>query len=171
MRAFLRFTALSSLIILAACHSGDDSHVVVSEGDTVQLGEGDVRITSRDGAIDLMLAGDRIIVGLSDSVMEKVRAETDTANLDSDGGIGASIEKFVKSKVQTTLAKRVDYPVSDLRDASYEGGRIVFEYKGGAKFHLLEGAKTNDRSVLSSFSEEDSEAFVEAVRERIGTRS
>ena len=171
MRAFLRFTALSSLVIATACHTGEDSHIVVSEGDTVQLGEGDVRITSRDGAIDLMLAGDRIIVGLSDSVMEKVRAETDTANLDADGGIGASIEKFVKSKVQTTLAKRVDYPVSDLRDASYEDGRIVFQYRGRAKFHLLEGAETNDRSVLSSFSEEDSQAFVDAVRERIGARS
>jgi hypothetical protein len=171
MRAIVRFTAISALALAAACRGGDDSYASVATDEPVQLGEGDVRITSRDGAVDLMLVGDRIIVGLSDSALEEIREQTDTTALEGDGGFGASIERFVKAKVQTTLAKRFDYPVSDLRDVSYDRGRIVFEYEDGKKFNLLEGAKSDDQPVLAAFSEEDSRAFVKAVRERIGARS
>ena len=171
MRAIVRFTAISALALAAACRGGDDSKVSVAGGEPVQLGEGDVRITTRDGAVDLMLVGDRIVVGLSDSSIEEIREQTDTTALDADGGLAASIEKYVKAKVQTTLAKRIDYPVSDLRDVSYERGRIVFEYEDGKKFNLLEGAKSDDQAVLGAFSEEDSERFVKAVRDRLGARS
>ena len=165
--SFLVLPALPALLALATACGGGDSDLNVAGGEPVTLGEGDVRISSRNGAIDLMLLGDRIVVGLSDSALAKVNAETDTSQLESSGGVGASIEKFVKSKVQSTLSKRLDYPVSDLRDARYEDGRIVFEYKDGARFELLEKAETDDDPFLASFSEADSERFVEAVRARL----
>jgi hypothetical protein len=166
MRAILRFSLLSALALAAAC-GGDESDVAFAGGEPVQLSEGDVRITSRNGAIDLMLLGDQITVGLSDSALNEIRRETDTAALESSGGVGATIEKFVKSKVQSTLAKRIDYPLADVRDVKYEGGRIVFEYVEGAKFSLLENAEADGVPFLASFSDDDAERFVEAVKARL----
>ena len=158
--------AALGLAVATACTIGDDSDLNVSGGEPVQLGEGDIRITSRGGEIDLMLVGDRIVAGLSDSVLAKVRSETDTSDLDADGGLGASIEKYVKGTVQKALSKRVDYPLSDIEDARYEDGRIVFDYVDGANFTMLESTKNDDIPLLASFSEEDSKRFVAAVKAR-----
>lgn len=167
MNPVARFAVVAGLAAVAACGiGGDDSDPNVSGGEPVHLGEGDIRITSRGGEVDLMLLGDRIVVGLSDSVVAHIRSKTDTSTLESDGGLGASIEKFVKSTVENTLTKRIDYPLSDVEDARYEGGRIVFDYVRGAEFTLLEDAKNDDNPVLASFSEEDSERFVAAVKAR-----
>lgn len=166
MLTIQRMALVASVLVLAAC-GHDDSDMSIAGGETVRLAQGDARITSRDGAIDLMLLGERIVVGLSDSVLREIRDKTDTSQLESDGGIGASIERFVKSKVQTTLAKRVEYPLSDIRDARYEKGRIVFDYVDGARFAMLENAESDNAPVLASFSEADSERFVEAVRQRL----
>lgn len=166
MHTLTRFALVACLAGAAACGGDDDSDLNVAGGEPVVLGEGDIRITSRGGEIDLMLVGDRIVVGLSDSVLAHVRSETDTGSVDAEGGLGASIEKFVKSKVQTALSKRVDYPLSDIEDADYENGRIVFDYVDGAKFSLLESTKNDDIPLLASFSEEDSKRFVAAVKAR-----
>jgi hypothetical protein len=166
MHSMARFAMVAGLALSTACTMGDDSDLNVSGGEPVQLGEGDIRITSRGGEIDLMLVGDRIVAGLSDSVLAKVRSETDTSDLDADGGLGASIEKYVKGTVQKALSKRVDYPLSDIEDARYEDGRIVFDYVDGANFTMLESTKNDDIPLLASFSEEDSKRFVAAVKAR-----
>ena len=167
MYSLTRLALMAGVALVAACGGDDDSDVDISGGEPVQLGEGDIRITSRGGEIDLMLVGDKIVAGLSDSVLAKVRAETDTSALEAENDLGASIEKFVKSTVQKTLAKRIEYPLADVEDASYEDGRIVFEYRDGAKFQMLESSKSDDIPVLASFSEEDSKRFVAAVKSRL----
>lgn len=166
MQPMARFAIVAGLALSSACTIGDDSDPNVSGGEPVQLGAGDIRITSRGGEIDLMLLGDRIVVGLSDSVLAKVRSETDTSDVDADGGLGASLEKYVKSTVQKALSKRVDYPLSDIEDARYEDGRIVFDYVDGAHFTMIESTKNDDIPLLASFSEEDSRRFVAAVKAR-----
>jgi hypothetical protein len=166
MHSIARFAMVAGLALSTACTIGDDSDLSVSGGEPVQLGEGDIRITSRGGEVDLMLLGDRIVVGLSDSVLAKVRSETDTSDLDADGGLGASLEKYVKSTVQNALSKRMDYPLSEIEDARYEDGRIVFDYVDGANFTMIESTKNDDTPLLASFSEEDSRRFVAAVKAR-----
>lgn len=169
MRSPARLAMVALLAVVAACSIGDDDSDLNVSGETpVQLGEGDIRITSRGGEVDLMLLGDRIVFGLSDSVLAEVRSKTDTTQLDADGGLGASIERLVKSTVQSALSKRVDYPLSDIEDVRYERGRIVFDYVDGASFKLIEGTKNDDIPLLASFSEEDSKRFVAAVKARKG---
>lgn len=163
MRPLLRLAAVSLLVATTACHVGS-SDAEVSDA-AIELGPGDIRITSTNGGFDLMLVGDEIVAGLSDSVLERVRNETQTH--ESGDGLGANIERFVKSTVEDALSKRVRYSVHDLRDVSYERGRIRFEYRGGDEFELLENTKTEDSHLLASFSEEDSRRFVDAVRARI----
>ena len=167
MHTAARLALVAGLAVAAACGGDDDSDLNVSGGEPVQLGEGDLRITSRGGEIDLMLLGDRIVVGLSDSVLAHVREETDTAQLESDGRLASSIEKLVKSTVHSALSKRVDYPLSDLEDVRYERGRIVFDYRDDARFTMIESTKNDDIPLLASFSEEDSRRFVAAVKARM----
>lgn len=166
MHLSAKFLVLATALLTGAC-GGDDSNASFSSAEPIVLGEGDVRISNQQGAIDLMLVGDRIVVGFSDSLLAEIQAKTDTSQLESSGGVGASIERFVKSKVQGTLGKRIEYPVSDLRDVSYDGGRIRFEYQPDANFGMLENMETENVPLLASFSEEDSRRFVEAVRTRL----
>lgn len=155
----------AAALALTAC--GGDSKPAVSSGEPLVLQEGDVRITSRDNAVDLVLLGDQVIVGLSDSVLNVVAQETDTSDLESDNGFGASVERFVKSKVQGALKTRMSYPVAHLRGVRYEDGLIEFDYKSDETFGMLESAEVDDRPLLGSFSEADSRRFVDAVQARI----
>lgn len=163
MRSLLRLAAFSLFAVTIACRMGG-SDAEVSDA-AIELGPGDIRITSTNGGFDLMLVGEEIVAGLSDSVLEKVRNEIQAH--ESGDGLGANIERFVKSTVEEALSKRVRYSVRDLRDVRYEDGRIRFEYRGGEKFDLLENTKTEDSHLLASFSEDDSRRFVDAVRARI----
>lgn len=159
--------ALCATLALSGCSIGGDDASVASR-DSITLGAGDVRITSREGNVDLMLAGDQVVVALSESALAEVRESTDTASLANQTGVGANIEKWVKSTVQNALARTVSYPVSQLRDARVVDGRIEFDYRDG-KFDLLESTKLDDTPLLASFSEGDAERFVAAVRARLAS--
>lgn len=168
MHVFPRLTAVVGFAVVAACGGGSD---VEFSNTQLALGPGDIRITSQNGGVDLMLVGDKIVAGLSDSVLAEIGSETDTSDVESDSELGAKIEKFVKSTVKNVLNHRFEYQLRDLEDASYQNGRIVFEYSGGDKFEMLENAEIDNEPILASFSDEDSERFVAAVRARLAGES
>lgn len=166
--SIVRITAaLGAALMLGGCSIGGDD-ATVAQRDSITLGAGDVRITSEQGNIDLMLVGDQILVALSDSALGEVRRGTDTTDLAGQSGVGANIEKFVKSTVQNALAKTVAYPVSGVRDARVVDGRIELDYRDG-EFELLENSEVDDTPLLASFSLGDAERFVAALRARIGS--
>jgi hypothetical protein len=125
------------------------------------LGPGDVKITNEDSSVDLAVVGKQIVVRLSDKTMSKVRKETDTMAL-KDSGFGASIEKFVKRTVQSTLGQQYDYPLSDVRDARYQNGTIVLDVNGREP-RLLANTKVGGKKLMESFRPEDAQRFVDAV--------
>lgn len=129
----------------------------------LEMNDGDVRITNIDGSLDLALIGDTISSGLSPSALAKVRAETDTAAV-TGSGLGAGIERMVKTTVQSAVTTRMVIPLSDIRDVRYDGTRLVFEWNG--KPQAMGNVKTNGKDFLESFSAEDSQRFAEAVRAR-----
>ncbi len=132
-------------------------------GGAMELAPGDIRIASTDGGVDLALIGDSISGGLSEKTLAKVRQETDT-NAVKGSGFGADIEKMVKGTVQSALTTRVAYPLSAVKDVSYDGRRIIFEWNG--KPQSFGKVNVNGKDVLESFSEADAQRFVEAVRAR-----
>jgi hypothetical protein len=154
---------LGSALLLAACTTGGDA---VADS-AIALGPGDAVITSANGGVNLMLVGDQIIVGLSDSVLHRVRSETDTSALAGQEGFGASVEKFVKSKVQNVLAKRIAYPLTNLEDVRFENGAIDFVYRGDDEYTLIENTKLDEIPLLASFPDSSAEAFVAAVKRRL----
>ena len=160
-----------AVVTLASCRHRDDEPKVpvnisrpsaaVAE---VPLAPGDIRITSADSAVDLALIGDSISGGLSAFALAKVRRETDTRTV-SGSGFGASIEKMVKGTVQSALGTRISVPVASVKDVRYDGQRLVFEWYGKPPEHFGT-AKINNKDVMASFSPEDAQRFVVAVRAR-----
>jgi hypothetical protein len=130
------------------------------------LGAGDVRIVATNGGIDLALIGDSISSGLSPAALKKVHDETDTAKV-SGTGFGASIEKMVKGTVQGAIGTRVSFPVSAVREARYDGEKIVFVWEGEPR-KLFENTKVDGKPLLASFTPEDARRFVDAVNARKG---
>jgi hypothetical protein len=123
-----------------------------------------VRIESADGGVDLALLRDSISGGLSQKSLATARHSIDTAAVKSTG-LGASIEKLVKSSVSTAIGTRAVVPLSAVKDVRYEGGKLQFEWNGKPAT-LFENAKVNDKPVLESFRPEDAQRFVDVVRAR-----
>ena len=141
----------------------DDTAVAAA---TEALGEGDVRIVTTSGGIDLALLGDSISTGLSPQALRTVRAETDTSAI-SGSGFGAQIEKMVKGTVQGAVGKRVGFPISDVRAVRYDGEKLVFEWAGEPR-GLFDNTKINGKPLLASFAPEDARRFAAAVNARKG---
>jgi hypothetical protein len=130
------------------------------------LAEGDVRIVTTNGGIDLALIGDSISTGLSPQALRTVRTETDTTAV-SGTGFGAQIEKMVKGTVQGAVGKRIGFPISDVREVRYDGEKLVFEWSGEPR-KLFDNTKIDGKPLLASFTPEDARRFVAAVNARKG---
>ena len=167
-------SCLLALVVCAsvACRHQDASDTVAmtvsrpsaTAPDDAPLAAGDIRITSVDGGVDIALIGDSISGGLSRSALARVRHETDTSAVHGSD-FGASIEKMVKGTVQSALRTRVAFPLSAVRDVRYDGVRLVFDWSGTAQPGFGH-VSVDNKDVLESFTPDDAQRFVVAVRAR-----
>jgi hypothetical protein len=72
---------------------------------------------------------------------------------------------MVKSTVASALTQQVEYPLSDIRDASYEDGEIKLDMTG-ERMRIFSQTRINNTPVMKSFRPADAEAFVAAVKAR-----
>ena len=166
----LPFIVAALAIVPAACrHRDDDAKIPMRITYTIDapnapLKEGDIRIASVDGGVDLALIADSISGGLSQKTLAEVRHDTDT-NAVQGSGFGASIEKMVKGSVQSALGTRVVFPLSAVKDVRYDGTRLIFDWTGQPQKGFAH-VNVNNKDVLESFSSDDAQRFVIAVRAR-----
>jgi hypothetical protein len=153
-------------LLLAAC-SRRDPEEVRSESALPPATTGDVRIQTTTAQLDLALTGDTISAGLAPDALAQARRATDSAST-SGSGLGAEIERMVKSTVQSAVGSRVRFPVTAVKDVRYRNGAIEFEWNERPT-RLFEQTKVNGKPFLESFAPEDAERFVQAVRARIRT--
>jgi hypothetical protein len=97
-----------------------------------------------------------------------VKHDTDTSNV-TGTGMGAEIERMVKGTVQSALATRINIPLSAVRDVHYDGQKIVFDWNGKPP-KTFGNVKVDKKNVLESFSADDAQRFVAAVRARKNTQ-
>ncbi|MDB4892963.1 MAG: hypothetical protein JWL61_4818 [Gemmatimonadetes bacterium] len=176
----MRSTHLSLIVVAAAlltvaCSHKEDERPEIpvklsrsTDTSRYEMQPGDVRIASVDSGVDLALLGDTISGGLSSKTLAKVKHETDTAAV-KGSGLGSEIERMVKGTVQNALATRINIPLSAVKDVRYDGKKIVFEWNGRPP-KTFGNIKTDKKDVLESFSAEDAQRFVAAVRARKGTQ-
>jgi hypothetical protein len=147
--------------------SRDRSDATFSRRDTTRrLGPGDVLITNSDSSVELGIIGDSIVTGLSSKVMDQVRDKTDTTKPNASDGIGASIEKFVKSTVASALGTQIKYAVADVRDARYSNGKIELFWKDGSQMRLFENTKQNGKPMSETFRADEAARFVAAFQSK-----
>lgn len=133
-----------------------------------EMQPGDIRIASVDSGVDLALIGDTISGGLSAKTLAKVKHETDAAAV-KGSGLGSEIERMVKGTVQSALATRINIPLSAVRDVRYDGRKIIFDWNGKPP-KAFGNVKVDKKDALESFSPEDAQRFVAAVKARKGTQ-
>jgi hypothetical protein len=170
---------LAASVGLAACSvggDGDDVRVSFSADDSARapvLGDGDVAVTSTDGAVVLALVGDTVRMQLSDSLRQHVRATVDSEVGQEAGAIGGAIAKAVGKTVAGAMGFVVRVPVDEVENVRYEDNRIRFETRHNTKFSMggpRHGDDGDGRENGAQFSEADGRRFVEAVKARQGAR-
>lgn len=119
-----------------------------------------VVIHTTDNAVTLALANDTVSMGLSDSTLNKARA--DMAKDTADKGMGGALSKLIQKTVNSALHSRIAYPVQDLESAKYENGAIVFTYRVKRKV-TFDNVSSDHHKALQSFAPADAQRFVAAV--------
>lgn len=132
---------------------------------------GEIRILTSNRAAFMALRDDRLVAGMSDSLLQHIRGEMDRELAQSDArGVGATIGKAVVDKVSKLLGGEIEVPVRDIRDIKYDRDRIVIVYRNGKPDGILtlETIKMDgDRTLLEQFSEADARRLVGAVKAKL----
>src|SRR3954469_3507605 len=131
------------------------------------LSPGDLRIYNRDSTVDLILAGNNILAGLSPKTIAKVKNAVQTKTAGETTGFGGSIAQIVKTSVANAIGTHASFPVSDIRDIRYEDNTIQFEWKNGEKHELFSNTTIDKEKVSHTFRQEHAERFVAAVKDRM----
>lgn len=126
-------------------------------------GESRMAITTEDGGVDLLIAGNVVAMQLSDRKMREVRRKLyDKENEDDDNPLARAIKVAVLGGVRSMLDHSIECPIRELRTVDYRSGRLVIITNDGDR--LFEGVDVDDRDVLESFSDHDARAFVAAFQ-------
>ena len=173
--AALGAAMLFTTMFTAACRDRDTIHVKSNDASvnfakrdsTKPLGPGDLRIASTDSAIEVALIGDSLVGGLGAKVRAKVAESLDTTKTKSSG-LGASIEKMVKSQVASALDHEMHMPLSDVSDVKYEDGLLVFYGKDGHRMHFFDRDRGKPGSQQTRFSPDDAKDFIAVFKAKTG---
>ncbi len=141
------------------------THVVMNPpAPSAPMGPGDMRIVSTNGAVELVLQGDHVLAGMSAEKVAEVRAKLEDSRAKDTSGLGGMIAASVKRGVSDLIGAHASWPVSDIKDISYENGRLVLQTKSSGRAQLFDKDKGNAEEL---FAPQDAQRFVEAVRARM----
>jgi hypothetical protein len=167
-------TAVTAVAVFsAACRDhekvrvkANDVNASFAKRDTTRpLGPGDLRIATTDSALEVALVGDSLIAGLGAVTRQKVSSALDTTKVNSSG-LGASIEKMVKTTVAGALDHELHVALSEISDIRYEDGLLVFYDKQGKRMHVME--RNGDRGHRTKFAEQDAKDFIALFKAKTG---
>jgi hypothetical protein len=131
------------------------------------LGGGDMRIVSTDTALALTLRGDRLMAGLSEQMVARIRSRVMTEGRGSEGGgSGAAFGDMIRRTVAGAMGTQLAFPLSDVRQVRGEGGRVFIDRTAGESTELFQNVKIDGEGGDSRFRPEDIDALAEAVRAR-----
>ncbi len=148
-------------------HATRDIHLsgMMAVPDT--LPPGGLRIYNADSTLDVVLLGDTIAAGLSPKMIAKVRHDIDSSSVThADSGLGGDIAKMVTSTVASKIGLHAVYPLKDLKDVTYDHGRLVFDWKRGKNHSLFQGTNLNGKKADDTFTEAEANKFIAAVHAR-----
>lgn len=120
-------------------------------------------IQTRGGEVALLLVDRKLVMQLTDRGLSDIDREMDDDAKREESGFARVLAGVVRGGVRTMLDRGVEYPVSELREARYENGRLILEDREGNS--VFENVRVNDIQVMESFSPADARAFAARVNQ------
>ena len=119
-------------------------------------------ITTEDHKLTLLLTDRVVALQLSERTLHKVDRELHDAEVGRDHGLGAVIASAVVGTVRGLIDSSFECRIRDLRDVSYEYGRLRFIDRNGRT--VFGHVDIDDRDFAAAFSEQDARRFVDEFR-------
>jgi hypothetical protein len=119
-------------------------------------------ITTEDGKVMLLLTDRDVVFQLSNRTLHRVRRELRDAKDEQDNWLASAIVTAVTGTVCELLDHSFVCGVRDIRDVSYQDGRLVFIGRHGRP--MFHDARCSDTDVMGAFSDRDARAFVREFR-------
>ena len=160
LRSALLGLALALVAHPATAQRDDDSDARIVSRQPIHRASS--AIQTRNGEVALLLVGRTLVMQLTDRGLRQVDRE-----MDEDAKDGSAFARFVggvvRSGVRTLLDHGIEYPLSELREARYEDGRLVLVDRDGDR--LFEDVQVNDIEVMESFSPAEARAFAARINQ------
>ena len=127
-------------------------------------------IENRDNVLSLTLTPTTVTMQATRALKEDFERErAGDADLERPG-LGGRFARFVTGSVEKLLEQTISYNLDDIESATYDGQKIVFEYRDKHRLSFEE-VRVKNEPALASFSDEDSRRFVEAFEKQKGGSS
>jgi hypothetical protein len=130
------------------------------------LAAGDLKIYSTDSSTAVTLSGDRLLAGLSEKTIARVRGEMARDIGAETTGLGGSIAGMVRRTVATAMGSQMVYPLAEIRDLRLDGDQLVIDEAGGGTTTLFRNVRVDGSRDGGRFRAEDAQRLIEAVRAR-----
>ncbi|HKJ45596.1 MAG TPA: hypothetical protein VJ991_07195 [Balneolales bacterium] len=156
MKKFTLF--LLPLFIIACSKSSGNRNAQINNRD-------ELVITTKDQKVNLVMSDSTIYMQLTKDVLAKVNEDLNNEkNKDHGNNWADKFSHFVVSNVQSLVNKKLEYPISEIKDITYEDGALKITYY---HTHIMTFNKIQDedKPVLASFNESDAKDFVRRFHE------
>src|SRR5262245_9768337 len=153
----LALTALLATMALAVSPPQSSAMSLSCSGDHVRWAEhhdlADARfaITTENGKVTLLITDRDVAIQLSDRMVHRVHRKLHNTTEEQDNPLGMAIASAVIGTVQELIDDSFECRLRDLRDVSYEDGRLVFISRHGER--VFDDTDVDDTDVMASFSE------------------
>lgn len=122
-----------------------------------------VAITTQDGKVTMLLTERDVVLQLSDRTVHRVRRQLrDKKEEQEDNWFAYAFVSAVEGTVSGLIDNSMECRLRDVRDASYENGRIVLTGRDGKD--MFSKTEVCDSDVMAAFSERDARNFVREFR-------
>lgn len=171
MRTFALCTAALGIALAAvpstaaAQHHHDDaSHVTNRQSPRVARAS----LVTRDNKVALMMTAGSLVMQLTDHGMAEIQGDM-AKDAREESGFGRFVANMVRSGVASMLDHAIAYPLSELREARYEDGRLRFINRDGEA--VFAKVQLNDKDAMEGFDPAQARAFAARVNQALGHRA
>ncbi|HEX8671557.1 MAG TPA: hypothetical protein VF710_06700 [Longimicrobium sp.] len=120
-------------------------------------------IQTRGGEVALLLIDRKLVMQLTDRGLSEIDRDMRDDAMKEESGFARVVAGMVRGGVRTMLDRGIEYPVSELREARYENGRLILEDREGNL--IFKDVQVNDVQVMESFSPAEARAFAARVNQ------
>lgn len=138
---------------------GSDSARVT---DRMDLSDADHALVTRHGDVALLLAGDEIVIQLTDAGLAAI--ETGDMEEEAEGFGERLIGAMIRAGIREMLDNGLAYPVDRIERAEVVDGRLVLENEDGDEIFDL---TVDDRDVMADFDERQARVMAREIRARM----